>query len=56
MPKDLSNYRKSYEKQELLESNCPENPMEFIQRLVFKCRCIQGNRRDQCHDYFNNWK
>jgi len=31
MPKDLSNYRKSYEKQELLESNCPENPMELFQ-------------------------
>ena len=31
MPKDLSNYRKSYEKQELLESKCPENPMELFQ-------------------------
>ncbi|QTE22759.1 pyridoxamine 5'-phosphate oxidase [Polaribacter cellanae] len=31
MQKDLSNYRKSYEKQELLESNCPENPMELFQ-------------------------
>ena len=31
MPKDLSNYRKSYEKQELLEGNCPENPMELFQ-------------------------
>jgi pyridoxamine 5'-phosphate oxidase len=31
MPKDLSNYRKSYEKQELLELNCPENPMELFQ-------------------------
>ncbi|TXD54473.1 MULTISPECIES: pyridoxamine 5'-phosphate oxidase [unclassified Polaribacter] len=31
MPKDLSDYRKSYEKQELLESNCPENPMELFQ-------------------------
>ena len=30
MPKDLSNYRKSYEKQELLESNCPENPMDLF--------------------------
>jgi pyridoxamine 5'-phosphate oxidase len=29
MSKDLSNYRKSYEKQELLESNCPENPMDL---------------------------
>ena len=30
MSKDLSNYRKSYEKQELLESNCPENPMNLF--------------------------
>jgi pyridoxamine 5'-phosphate oxidase len=32
MPKDLSNYRKSYEKEELLESNCPENPIELFQK------------------------
>jgi pyridoxamine 5'-phosphate oxidase len=31
MQKDLSNYRKSYEKQELLESNCPENPIQLFQ-------------------------
>ena len=31
MSQDLSNYRKSYEKQELLEKNCPENPMELFQ-------------------------
>ena len=31
MSHDLSNYRKSYEKLELLESNCPENPMELFQ-------------------------
>jgi pyridoxamine 5'-phosphate oxidase len=30
MQKDLSNYRKSYEKEELLESNCPENPLELF--------------------------
>ena len=30
MSKDLSNYRKSYEKQELLESNCPNNPLELF--------------------------
>jgi pyridoxamine 5'-phosphate oxidase len=30
MSKDLSNYRKSYEKQELLESNCPGDPMELF--------------------------
>lgn len=32
MAKDLSNYRKSYEKEELLENNCPENPMELFQK------------------------
>lgn len=31
MSKDLSNYRKSYEKKDLLEANCPENPMELFQ-------------------------
>ncbi len=31
MSEDLSNYRKSYEKQELLESNCPESPIELFQ-------------------------
>jgi pyridoxamine 5'-phosphate oxidase len=36
MSKDLSNYRKSYEKQELLESTCPENPMEFFQTWFLK--------------------
>lgn len=32
MSNDLSNYRKSYEKQALLESNCPENPLELFQK------------------------
>lgn len=31
MQKDLSDYRKTYKKQELLESKCPENPMELFQ-------------------------
>lgn len=30
MPKDLSNYRKSYNQKELLETNCPENPIELF--------------------------
>ena len=30
MPNDLSNHRKSYEKQELLENNCPSNPIELF--------------------------
>lgn len=32
MENDLSNYRKSYEKQELLESNISDNPMELFQK------------------------
>ena len=32
MSHDLSHHRKSYEKQELLESNCPENPIELFQQ------------------------
>lgn len=32
MTKDLSDYRKSYEKEELLEKNCPENPIELFQK------------------------
>ncbi|MEO6348442.1 MAG: pyridoxamine 5'-phosphate oxidase [Aquaticitalea sp.] len=31
MEKDLSNYRKSYEKQELSESNISDNPMQLFQ-------------------------
>ena len=27
---DLSNHRKSYKKQELLENQCPDNPMELF--------------------------
>ena len=30
MLEDLSNYRKSYEQQELLESNCPDNPIALF--------------------------
>ncbi|EDO28166.1 predicted protein [Nematostella vectensis] len=32
MAHDLSNYRKTYNKQELLENNCPENPIELFQQ------------------------
>lgn len=31
MSNDLSNYRKSYQKQALLESNCPKNPLDLFQ-------------------------
>ena len=36
MSNDLSNHRKSYEKQELLKSNCPENPMELFQQWFYE--------------------
>ena len=32
MQQDLSNYRKSYDKQQLLESNCPKHPMELFEQ------------------------
>lgn len=35
MQQDLSNYRKSYEKQQLLESNCPKHPMELFEQWFF---------------------
>ena len=36
MEKDLSNYRKSYEKHELLLKNVPENPMELFQKWFYE--------------------
>lgn len=36
MSKDLSNYRKSYEKSTLLESSIPENPMELFQKWFYE--------------------
>lgn len=36
MEKDLSNYRKSYEKGALLKSNVPENPMELFQKWFYE--------------------
>ncbi len=35
MEKDLSNYRKSYEKDELSKKNVPENPMELFQQWFY---------------------
>jgi pyridoxamine 5'-phosphate oxidase len=32
MSQDLSNHRKNYKKQELLESNCPKKPVELFQK------------------------
>lgn len=36
MNKDLSNYRKSYEKRELLKKNVPENPLELFQKWFYE--------------------
>ncbi|MGB5417779.1 pyridoxamine 5'-phosphate oxidase [Algibacter sp.] len=36
MEKDLSNYRKSYEKGELLLSEVPENPLELFQKWFYE--------------------
>ncbi|NNC49361.1 MAG: pyridoxamine 5'-phosphate oxidase, partial [Flaviramulus sp.] len=36
MDKDLSNYRKSYEKGELFLNNVPENPLELFQKWFYE--------------------
>jgi pyridoxamine 5'-phosphate oxidase len=36
MKQDLSDYRKSYEKSELLEENCRENPIEMFQKWFYE--------------------
>ena len=36
MEQDLSNYRKSYEKSELLLENTPENPLELFQKWFYE--------------------
>lgn len=36
MDRDLGNYRKSYEKQELLETNISDNPMEVFQKWFYE--------------------
>ena len=36
MEKDLSGYRKTYEKEELLKNNIPENPMELFQKWFYQ--------------------
>jgi pyridoxamine 5'-phosphate oxidase len=36
MEKDLSNYRKSYEKSELLLKDVPENPLELFQKWFYE--------------------
>ncbi len=41
--KDLSNYRKSYEKSELLESNIPEDPINLFNRWFHEVEEFGGN-------------
>ncbi|HEY5687712.1 MAG TPA: pyridoxamine 5'-phosphate oxidase [Yeosuana sp.] len=36
MDKDLGNYRKSYEKKQLIESNIGDNPMELFQKWFYE--------------------
>ncbi|MAU26671.1 MAG: pyridoxamine 5'-phosphate oxidase, partial [Muricauda sp.] len=36
MQKDLSDYRKSYEKSELIENAIPENPLELFQKWFYE--------------------
>jgi pyridoxamine 5'-phosphate oxidase len=41
--KDLSNYRKSYEKSELLETNIPEDPINLFNRWFHETEDLGGN-------------
>ncbi len=43
MMKDLSNYRKSYEKSELLESQIPEDPINLFHKWFYECEEFGGN-------------
>jgi pyridoxamine 5'-phosphate oxidase len=42
MGKDLSNYRKTYQKSDLLEDNTPENPMELFQTWFYEVENFGG--------------
>ncbi|MEX0312695.1 MAG: pyridoxamine 5'-phosphate oxidase [Allomuricauda sp.] len=42
MQKDLSNYRKSYEKSELIEGSIKENPMEQFQKWFYEVEATDG--------------
>lgn len=43
MNNDLSNYRKTYQKSELLESNVPEAPIELFQQWFFDAEAADNN-------------
>lgn len=40
--KDLSNYRKSYEKSELIESSIPDNPLDLFTKWFHEAEAIGG--------------
>ncbi|WP_162127877.1 pyridoxamine 5'-phosphate oxidase [Flavobacterium phycosphaerae] len=40
--KDLSNYRKSYEKSELLETNIPEDPINLFHKWFYETEAFNG--------------
>ncbi|MEO2053042.1 MAG: pyridoxamine 5'-phosphate oxidase [Allomuricauda sp.] len=42
MQKDLGNYRKSYEKSELMEDSIKENPMEQFQKWFYEVEASEG--------------
>ena len=42
MQKDLSNYRKSYEKSELTEDSIKENPLEQFQKWFYEVEGSDG--------------
>jgi len=42
MQKDLSNYRKSYEKSELTEEAIKENPLEQFQKWFYELEASEG--------------
>ena len=42
MENDLSNYRKSYERNPLIEDNIPENPMELFQKWFYEADATDG--------------
>ncbi len=43
---DLSNYRKSYEKSELIENNLPEDPMNLFQKWFYE---VDGTTSDEAN-------
>lgn len=42
MENDLSNYRKSYERNPLIKENIPENPMELFQKWFYEADATDG--------------